>query len=194
MWKDFLPEGLIYGNPYKYQDITFVNRNSLQEREQDSEVRKAFWTIQSKDIVIDVGAGFGAYTLSALGRDADFVFAFEANRDILKILRENIAKTSEGQHIRALEQTSTCDWFMNKDTHSIDKWIERLSWAPPYINWLKIDADFPLEILDGAMKTIARYRPNILIRAPEMSMSDLMKKIGYKHSLGLQDHIFLKYQ
>lgn len=193
MWKDFLPEGVSYGNTYKYQDITFVNRNSLQEREQDSEVRRAFWNIQSKDIVIDVGAGFGAYTLCALGRGADFVFAFEANKDILKVLRENIAKTSEGQ-IRALEQTATCDWFVDKDKHSIDRWIERLSWTPPYITWLKIDADFPLEILEGAKKTIDKYLPNIIIRAPETPMADLLTKVGYKHGIGLHDHIFMKYQ
>ena len=180
-----LPNGMTRGTPFKYLEYTLPNRNSVQELDQDADVRKAFWNVETRDVVIDIGAGFGGYTLCALGRGASFVFSFESNKELLGILRENLAAN---RVINAVERCATSDWNLGAEGQTLDKFFEGYSWAPPMIDWIKIDAGEEIDnfnILHGAQKTVKKYHPKILIRC---STPDVLKSIGYKDLQSLHGH------
>lgn len=184
LFKHFYPDG--GGHDFAYQDITLPNRNSVQELEQDAEIRKAFWGVSTKDVVIDVGAGFGSYTLCALARGATAVYAFEADKEVHRILWENISN-DYNRAISAVECSAINCWHVDEKT-SIDSYIALLSWQPQKLDWLKIDTDNPLEVLKGAEKTIERYHPNILIRY-ELTPDDLP---NYEKFNTLRGHTFIQ--
>lgn len=182
-WYKFYPEG-VTGVDIAYKDITPPNRNSVQELESETDIRRAFWNIQSSDWVVDVGAGFGAYTLAALARPEVRVFAFECDKELLTILRENLG-TDKNKLLGLLERCSTNCIKIDSKENSIDKFLDKLSYIPKRIHWIKIDVDNQhdaLDVLDGASNTVVKHLPNILIRAvdPPPNVSQIFKDLGYK--------------
>lgn len=149
---------------YRYEEISIADRNSLVEQGQDRAVRQRFWHIHSGDIVFDVGAGFGTYTLCALARGAAFVYAFEYNPNVMRCLRANL---SRNQHLQAVEKCSTSSWRVDDNQHSLDKFVEAMSSPLPRLSWIKIDTGdraANVNVLQGARKTIQLYHPNVLIQ------------------------------
>jgi hypothetical protein len=149
---------------YKYEEISINERNSLAEQAQDIAVRQRFWHIHSGDIVFDIGAGFGTYTLCALARGAAFVYAFETNPNVMRALRANL---SRNQHLNAVEKCSTCSWRVDDNPHSIDRFVENMSAPPPRLSWIKIDTGdraANINVLQGARKTVQQYHPNVLLQ------------------------------
>ena len=147
---------------YLYEDITIGNRNSLKEHQQDIGVTSKFWNIHTGDIILDIGAGFGAYTLIALARGAHFVFCFERDREVAAALRSNI---QINKLLLASERTAVSTWSLDDNIKSIDKYLSELSYPITRLDWLKIHLDSVADtrnVLYGAKQTIQRYAPNIL--------------------------------
>lgn len=178
------PENSI--NKYAYVEIQVNNRDSLAELGFDSNIRHRFWHIHSGDIVIDVGAGFGGYTLCALARDAKFVHAFENNPTIVRCLRANLHQNAKEN---AMERTSVSTWRVDDKNYSIDKYVESRSFEIGRVSWIKIDTgsiEENIQVLHGARKTIAKFKPNVLINAPSETAAGLSEygKILYNEEAG----------
>lgn len=159
---------------------THFSANSIMEEE---DVRKTFWRINNGDIVVDCGASYGNYTLPALSAGAR-VYAFEINEWISKSLQNNTSLNNFKDCIidnRALwnktgdkltyheENLSVFSFGMlgrgnirEVDTITIDDYFIPLGLSK--INWFKIDVDgAELQVLEGAKKTINRFKPRLLI-------------------------------
>ena len=181
---------------YEYEAITVNNRNSISEYRQDLNVRNQLWTIGVGDYVLDVGSGFGSYTLMALAMAAGFVFAFERDPNILKALRTNI---QNNRHIFATEKTSICRWNLNDSTNTIDRFLSELSFTNKRVDWIKIHMDSVADsrlVLWGCKDTIKTFKPIILIADPEPQpysfMNDyVIKKIVDGHSLLMEKNLNL---
>src|ERR1700688_2032260 len=60
----------------------------------EASIREKYWNnISPGQVVIDIGACFGLYTMSALAQGAK-VIAFEPNKEFLDILGESVAMNS----------------------------------------------------------------------------------------------------
>jgi hypothetical protein len=164
--------------PYNYEEISINARNSLIEREEDHIIRQRFYHIHTGDMVFDVGAGFGVYTLCALARGAKSVYAFENNPNILRCLRANL---SHNRQLSALEKCSASSWRVDDGHLSIDKFVDEMSVPLTRVSWLKIDTGdevSSINALQGARRTIAKFKPNVLIKAPHdivLSLSEYGK-------------------
>ena len=172
---------------YYFEEIDINNRNSLAEHGLDHMVRQKFWHIHSGDIVFDVGAGFGSYTLCALARGAKFVYAFENNPIIARCLQANIYRNED--NIRAMSRFAFSKWRVDDNQHSLDKYISELSNSLNRISWIKIDTGdiaSNINVLQGARKTIQKFKPNVLINAPSDAAAGLSEygKILYNEEDG----------
>jgi hypothetical protein len=170
---------------YVYEEISINDRNSLEEHARDHEIRQKFWHVHTGDIVFDIGAGFGAYTLCALARGAKFVYAFENNPNVMRALRANLDKN---KILNAPEKCSASTWRVD-DKNSLDKFIEEMSVPLNRVSWIKIDTGdvaANINVLQGARRTIARFKPNVLINAPHDIVTSLAEygKILYNEEQG----------
>ncbi len=136
-------------------------------------------------VVVDVGACLGDYTATfseMVGEDG-FVFAFEPNPIAFQCLMHNMSKyPNVAYYPMALGEWPTVKARMQLDLNNIG--ASRLTWAeaaditdievarlddiftmlPAQLDFLKLDTEGwePL-VLDGAVETINRFRPAILL-------------------------------
>lgn len=177
--------------PFSFEEIEIAGKHSMQEHQADHSVRHRFWHIHNGDIVFDVGAGFGVYTLCALARGAKFVYSFENNPNVIRCLRANLARN---QSIHSMEHCSAIKMRVD-DQNSIDKFVEGLSFPLNRISWIKIDTGdvaSNINVLQGARNTIKRFKPNVLINAPDDAAARLSEygKILYNEEQGHRLIIF----
>lgn len=161
--------------PYFFEEIEINDRRSMQEHQIDHSVRHRFWHIHSGDIVIDVGCGFGVYTLCAIARGAKFVYSFESNPNVIRCLRANLAQNKD--NINALAKCSAVKMRVD-DQHSIDKFVEALSFPLIKLDWIKIDTGdvaSNINVLQGARKTIAKFKPYILINGSDEAAASVQE-------------------
>lgn len=152
---------------YEYELAVVGKRHSITEYRSDLNVRNQLWKIAVGDFVIDIGAGFGAYTLQALALAAGRVYAFERDPDVRKCLRNNL---QSNRHLYAIEKTSVCNWSLNDTTFSVDRYLDELSFSSNRVDWIKIHLDSIADtrvVLWGCKETIKTYKPTILIADPE---------------------------
>lgn len=174
---------------FYYEDITIGNRNSLKEFNKDVNVRHYLWKIDVGDYIIDIGAGFGSYTLTALAQSAGFVFSFERDGEIASILKNNLGSNL---HLRADEKTSVSLWNLNDSTKTIDNYLENLSSPINKIDFIKIDlGSIPDNrvVIWGMKNTIRCYKPNILIADPEPPRPSFLD--SYKIETSVDGHSLL---
>lgn len=62
---------------YQFRDIEYKTPTVDFTFEDESSVRDAFWNVEQNDCILDIGAGLGSYTLTALAMGAKQVFAWE---------------------------------------------------------------------------------------------------------------------
>jgi hypothetical protein len=182
------------GSRYKFEEIYPTNwRNSLEAFREDAELRNKVWDIKQDNVVIDVGAEYGFYTLHAISRGARMVYAFEPNIDISKHLKNNIVINKFYEHF--CKNGHYVGGYDNDMYLQLDKFVDSLSIVPDRIDWLKIDVGEQEEIhvLQGAQKLLRRYHPKILIKTskPETVQSYLVSFVHPKselHNLHAKDH------
>lgn len=146
------------------------------------EVRERHWLLHPNEVVVDVGAGFGSYTLTAACQGAK-VLAFEPVKHERKLLLEAVALNQRWgswgavlvEH-RALYDTSGCyPEALLKQIHpcppellnpanftTLDHWVGRLD-PGLKVSAIKIDTEGgELGILRGAVRTLA-WHPKLVI-------------------------------
>jgi FkbM family methyltransferase len=192
MLKEFSIDGETYSF-YYMPDPTDPNNASVYTFTVEEGVRNQFWYpyVHKDDIVFDIGASFGSYTLSALALGAT-VYSFSPEHEFPKIkksvyenrgFRQRCYIFNFGFHSKnGLFNTDTMAFRGINDIseeeiravndHKICGWyipVKTLDEFVPTlkldkINMIKIDTEgAEYDILQGGINTLKKYRPKILV-------------------------------
>jgi FkbM family methyltransferase len=152
----------------------------------EAAVREKHWLPDLGDVVVDVGASYGAYTLTAQARGAT-VHAFEPEMSIFEDLGDNV-DANDGRRPRLYpfglsDKTETIDaraimphWPAHTITHPY--FMVRLDdLAMRRVDWLKIDVEgMEVKVLRGGQETIKRCRPRVLCECHVFLDKDMVAK------------------
>jgi FkbM family methyltransferase len=146
------------------------------------DVRAEWWHPKRGDVVCDVGADYGSYTLPALAAGADVVAwspAFKTSKGFEAAVLERSAKAndfewltlytnglwSEPGWLKASDWSKLAEYHSRRPEGDIVFSVSTLDHqSPKPVDWLKIDAEgAELHILQGGEQTIRRSRPRILL-------------------------------
>jgi FkbM family methyltransferase len=152
---------------YPYGDNTF---------EDEADIKQEYWTGMSPgDVVLDVGAAWGGYTLPALAQGAH-VIAFDSTEDSERVLHENV--TLNGlEFCRLFSFSRLALW----DLTPYPEWMTREIFGERYPV-----ADIQFTTLDAAINsvTVRRYSRD-LVRVVE----DYARGIGSGYSVEKIDRV-----
>jgi FkbM family methyltransferase len=168
--------------PYYLDKPLLYNHSNIGEGTYESELVR----IRPGDIVLDVGANIGIFTLFSLTRGAGLVYAFEPVKFIVEHLRENIELNGYCNKVKINElslinyngfsqmeidnENMGAHKISNSGTsktvkvvaNTLDYFVERYSVNK--IDFIKVDIEgSEMSFLEGAMKTIRRFKPKIVI-------------------------------
>ncbi len=165
---------------------------SIHTFEEERPFREEHWRISPGEVVIDAGASYGSYTLSALAMGAR-VYAFEPEADIAFDLHRNV--TLNGWEKRCdvlkvglwdkMEKVSVYDYATHWPAGtspspfkmvSLDDWVASKDFTR--IDWIKMDIEGAEErAIRGGIETIERFKPRIILEAHVFLDSELPRKI-----------------
>lgn len=140
---------------------------------EERQIRDDFWLVRPGDQVVDVGASYGAYTLTALAMGAE-VRAFEPEPSVCADLATNVELngwTKLTLHPIALsDRKASIDmreyaphWPQGTITGKYDA-CDLDAYGLTALDWLKVDVEGHEEaVLRGALKTIQAHKPFLLI-------------------------------
>ena len=176
---------------FKFKDKTFkadpdvympdFQRGMFNEEDED---RQNWWNIQPKNVVVDVGAGTGSWTLPAAVMGAT-VYAFECDPHRIHALKENVKCNPEMNVITEDRGLYSRDCELGMDMNSSSVMLQ-LGYQPQTrvkmttldgywrdnceagfglgLDWLKIDVEgAELHVISGAINTITKYKPKIIV-------------------------------
>jgi FkbM family methyltransferase len=153
-------------------------------------VRDRDWNIQPGDVVFDIGSAYGSYALTALASGAERVWCFNPNGEENIVLLESARANGWDHKVTVYEGGLwSCRGFLRdtdqhfSDTHGdgqffvrpldglFDSVVERL-------DWLKMDVEGAEEhVLRGAEKTIARFKPRILVEQHKFKDATIAERV-----------------
>lgn len=160
---------------------------------EERDFRDAYWDIKEGDVVFDVGASYGTYTLSARAMGAT-VYSFEPEKTIYhdlvnnilinkfedKCMAINMGLWSEGavidmkQYAPHWPQQTISE---NYQATSLDIIFESNNNLTK-LDWMKIDVEGAEEhVVRGGLKTIGKYKPNLIIECHTFLDAGLTDKI-----------------
>lgn len=168
--------------------------HTLFTHQDEDVVRKRWWKIGTGDVVLDIGAAFGSYSLIALAQGGAFAFCWSPQGEA-GLLRESLKANGWDDRALIIESglwseegflqvydgppmsTFTKDPPENPTGAVIKvKTVDDSSslWEGWQITWLKIDVEGAEEhVLRGARKVIESHRPKILVENHEFKDSGL---------------------
>lgn len=160
--------------------------------------------LKKGDVVIDIGAHIGYYTLMAAKAvgEKGIVVSIEPDPRNLFVLRKNIKlnklhnvticnfalSSSRGQTAMKLEENPLFSSFamtpletnttqLVVKTISLDELCKIL--GIEHVDWLKIDVeDGASKVLQGGIETLGKF-PNMIIEVPDDETLDLLNRLGY---------------
>lgn len=190
------------------------------------DTRENWWNVHTGDIVLDVGADYGSYTLSALAMGARAVYAWsppfklpdeplEAETMMLSVAKNGWVQRvsvmpsglySEPGFLAAFDGPRNAQFFRTHDEaraaiagqegHCATFPVDTLdSFEVESAQWLKIDTEgCELAILQGAVETLRRCRPRIILENHvhldpdcEAKCTEFLGGLGYV-KLGTRPH------
>ncbi len=184
--------------------------------EDESTVRDRDWAVKEGDFVLDVGAEFGSYTVTALSQGAAFVWAWTPQGFRGRPARDYLDETLRlnGWQDRCEVLTTGIydkDGWLNTVSQrlspvepepdpnvirveALDSWFGRVN--PSRIDWLKIDVEgAEVEVLKGAYDLISSMRPIVLVENHVFMKATLrdevesaLSALGYKHIHTIPHH------
>lgn len=190
------------GDPNIASELTFTDEEQVR-------VKYYYPYIKKGDVVFDIGASFGSYTLPALAIGA-YVYAFSPEHEF-PLIKKNVELNDgfkERTHLfdfglyskHGYFKTDTTDftredrrkenegnwtgWWIEVTT--LDSWIESQQMVHP--SYIKIDTEgSELEVLRGGIDTIREEKPKLLLelhlfkdRGMEWKIGNFLGPLGYK--------------
>lgn len=147
-----------------------------------------YWHVRDGDVVFDVGACNGLYTLPSCALGA-FVYAVEPNEPSCAVLEELLALNGftdrcrvvraafsdrEGDHPAALRACASPFFLGDPVITTLDNAVASLN--VPAVDWIKIDVEGgELLVVKGGLETIKKHRPVVLVE----DHSDIPSFAGY---------------
>jgi FkbM family methyltransferase len=145
---------------------------------EERDFRDKHWGVKDGDVVFDVGASYGTYTLSACSMGAT-VFSFEPEKTVFKDLVNNIA----------INDWNDKSYLFNFGLWDIKSRVNMKSYAPHWpeatitsdyemetldsisdrydlkkIDWMKIDVEgAEVKVITGGLNSIKKFLPNLII-------------------------------
>jgi len=192
------------GGSFKYA-FNILASETWWTFQDELEIRNLWWHINPGDVILDVGADLGSYTLPALVAGALKCYTWSIYwRDVLasnialngwqdKVVINGYGLWSENGWLFSppdLEQLSFSKEKIGErsfQVHTLDAAVEFLNIEKA--DWLKIDIEgAEFEMLKGSIKTLQTLRPKILIEFHHFKDKDLFTKCdkllydaGYKN-------------
>jgi len=159
---------------------------------EEKDFRETHWDIKKDDVVFDIGASYGAYTLAACSMEA-IVYTFEPEKSVYGDLVANIN----------LNNWSDRCFPQNAGLWSSDTTVNMKDYAPHWppqtittdynvktidqvvlenniqkIDWIKIDVEGAEEhVVQGGLASIAKFKPNMIIECHTFLDAELCNKI-----------------
>jgi len=195
------------GKPVR-KDLYFLGKHfyiNVYDTDPDSEwffldelnIMNIYWKVKEGDVVVDVGASYGVYTIFSLLLGASYVYAFEPNKYRYNIMLENISINNFRDKVNAIMSfvgDGTIKPFNLQSTIETKEGLPLDSLIPitHKIDWIKVDVEgYELEVIKGAQNIIEQHKPNLYIEdhtsiydfvKNEQKMDklkDLLKPYGY---------------
>lgn len=181
------------GHEYRFQRGTVHPQYSIDCFVADeSAFREAYWHPKAGDVVVDAGASYGAYSLTAAACGAR-VYAFEPEPTVYVDLLANVNLNGGSVAFKCYPACLGL-WDSSNDEVAMESYAPH--WPPgtisrPFVmrtldalmadadrlDWLKLDIEGAEEkALRGATKTIARFRPTIIVEAHVFLDAELADK------------------
>jgi FkbM family methyltransferase len=175
------------GSPYRisYVEGPIVPHPSWFSFEDEHGVRERDWKIQSGDVVLDVGAAYGSYSLTALALGAAQVYAWspqgpEGEKTEREMMAESLELNDWTPYCRIYDcgcydktgwlNTETQEFFAVEPEPSgaiirverLDDWMNHV--LPRRIDWVKMDVEgAEVQVLQGAERLLETFQPKLLI-------------------------------
>lgn len=162
--------------------MNVLNDNSLLpqfDETYEKDRRDKYWLVRKGDIVIDIGASQGPWTIDALQKGAKYVYAFEPNQNDYNYLRTEtlpfnlkctISQVALWSFDGEIPFNETLRSFIfkvdeNSPKHTVSKLDTYFSrYKPSKVDWVKIDTEgAEAEILNGGEWFFKHYSPTIII-------------------------------
>ena len=189
------------GKTYAIAYITSMPQHpSWYSFEDESSVRDRDWHVAPGDVVLDIGAAYGSYTLTALASGAEFVYAWSpqgvknesmSEKDFLerslelngwsdraKVYKSGIFSESGFLDVDLQKTVEKPDSLTGSviEVEPLDVWFDREN--PRKIDWMKLDVEgAEVEVLKSATKVIDKFRPSILIENHLFKDNSIPEKI-----------------
>ena len=170
--------------------------------EDEANVRDRDWNIEPEDIILDIGSGFGSYTLTALATGASFVHCWNPAKEENIILKESIELNGWSEKVMIHEyglysktgQSSQSNRTYTKElieeTFEVKALDEIDLNLPEGRLLIKIDVEgAELEVLKGAERLISTRKPIILVEnhqfmddSLEERVQEFLNNLGYEQT------------
>jgi FkbM family methyltransferase len=188
----------------KFHGVNYDFKDDMRTDMVEREIRDREWNVKKDDVVMDVGAGVGSYTIPASVMEAKVVYTFEPDTKKFKQLIHNIRRNNlSNVHPVNISMSSVEAVFpfcstigsinfkrdFEFDTFTmattIDKFVDRQK--VERLDWLKIDVEgAEYEVLRGGIDSIKRFGPHILLEThPEciehlhIYLKEFLADLGY---------------
>lgn len=160
--------------------------------EEEKGFQNEYWNINAGDVVFDVGASYGSYTLTACSMGA-VVFSFEPEKTVFDDLAKNIDINDwRGRcHLSNFglwSEPATVDmgsyaphWpkFTISGTYQMDTLDEVAGRIGlDRVDWIKIDVEGAEEnVIKGSSKTISRFTPNLIVECHTFLDEGILQRV-----------------
>jgi FkbM family methyltransferase len=174
-------EAIFHDHVYKFRNARIPMHESGWYFHSEEVLRHKHWNIEPGQVVADVGACFGSYTITALLQGAH-VYAFEPHPQLYNELVHNVwlnrlngrfnsynkAVWSTSDTVLDLPQfdlsmkrfTNDNQPILKVQTMTLDDLFEHFI----HLDWIKIDVEgAEIEVLRGARQVIEKHNPKILV-------------------------------
>jgi len=154
---------------------------------EEKDFREQYWDPKPGQVVVDAGASYGSYTLSAAAMGAT-VIAFEPDNAIFLDLLRNVEENGFQdrvtiQRLGLWDRTDSVDlksyaphWPAGTVANTFAM-VPLDSFDLQQVDWLKIDIEgAEAHALRGAVKTIARCKPTLIVEVHTFLDPTLMAK------------------
>jgi FkbM family methyltransferase len=159
---------------------------------EEHDFRNKYWNIKENDIVFDIGASYGSFSLTACAMGA-VVYCFEPEKTVYLDLIENISINNWSSkcfpmNIGMYDEKISVDmktyaphwptWCISGDysMDTLDNIAEQT--IVDKIDWIKIDVEgCEDKVLKGGQKSINKFRPKMIIECHNFLDAELSNKV-----------------